>query len=65
MNNYARNFKVATQKASKVTGVPVDDIKANYRKVNEAPKGVKRACILAHRIMSGYEKAPAVETVEQ
>ena len=64
MNNYARNFKVATQKASKVTGVPVEEIRANYKKVNDAPKGVKRATLLAHRIMSGYDKAPAVETVE-
>ena len=65
MTNYARNYKVATQKAATVCNVPVEDVRANYRKVNDAPKGIKRACILAHRIMKGYDKAPAVETVEQ
>ena len=61
MENYARNFNVATLKAAKVCNVPVEDVRANYKKVNEAPKGVKRATILAHRIMKGYDKAPAVE----
>lgn len=61
MENYGRHYQVATQKAAKVTGISVEEIRANYRKTNEAPKGVKRACILAHRIMKGYEKAPAVE----
>lgn len=61
MENYGRNYQVATQKAAKVTGISVEEIRANYRKTNEAPKGVKRACILAHRIMKGYDKAPAVE----
>lgn len=61
MNNYARNFKVATQKASKVTGVAVEDVRKFYKNVKEAPKGIKRATILAHRIMKGYDKAPATE----
>ena len=61
MSNYARNFKVATQKAATVCNVPVEDVRANYKKVNDAPKGVKRATILAHRIMKGYDKAPATE----
>ena len=64
MSLYARNLTVAINRAAKVTGISADDIRANYNNVNEAPKGVKRACILAHRIMNGYkavETAPAVE----
>ena len=61
MENYARNYKVATQKAAKVCNVPVEDVRKNYKNVKDAPKGIKRATILAHRIMQGYDKAPAVE----
>lgn len=67
-NTYARNYLVSTARASKITGVPVEDIRTFYKKVNEAPKGVKRAAILAHRIMDGYNKPAAAvetETVEQ
>ena len=60
MTNYTTNYMKATARAAKNTGIPVADIRANYRKTNEAPKGVKRACILAHRIMDNYAKAPAV-----
>lgn len=62
-NTYAKNYTVATLRAAKVTGVPVADIRANYKNVKDAPKGVKGACILAHRIMDRYTKpaAPAVE----
>ena len=62
MNNYARNYKVATQKAANICNVPVEEVRANYRKVNNAPKGVKRATILAHRIMKGYDKAPVTDS---
>ena len=61
MTNYARNYKVATQKAAKVCNVAVEDVRKFYKNVKEAPKGVKRATILAHRIMKGYDKAPATE----
>lgn len=64
MTNYARNLKVATQKAAKDNNVSVDEVRAYYRKVKDAPKGVKRACIEAHKIMDNYNKVPAVETVE-
>lgn len=63
MENYARNLKVATNKAANICGVDATEVRAFYRKVKDAPKGVKRAAIIAHRIMDGYNKAaePAVE----
>ena len=61
MTNYARNYTVATQKAAKVCNVAVEDVRKFYKNVKEAPKGIKRAAILAHRIMKGYDKAPATE----
>lgn len=63
MGNYARNLKVATNKAANICGVDTAEVRAFYRKVKDAPKGVKRAAIIAHRIMDGYNKAaePAVE----
>ena len=64
MTNYPQNYMKATARAAKLTGIDVTDIRNNYRKVNDAPKGVKRACILAHRIMKGYDKAPVAEPVE-
>ena len=63
-NTYARNYKIATQKAANDNHVAVEDVRKFYRDVQNAPKGVKRACIEAHKIMGNYAKAPAVETVE-
>ena len=59
MENYARNLKVATNKAANICGGDAANVRAFYRKVNEAPKGVKRATIIAHRIMSNYAKSAA------
>jgi hypothetical protein len=63
-NTYAKNYNIATQKAAKDNKVSVEDVRTYYRKVKDAPKGVKRACIEAHKIMANYAKAPAVEPVE-
>ena len=63
-NTYAKNYTVATLRAAKVTGIPVADIRANYKSVKDAPKGVKRACILAHRIMDRYTKPVAAAATE-
>ena len=60
-NTYARNFNVATNKAAKICGVEAAEVRKFYRNVKEAPKGVKRATIIAHKIMNGYNK-PAVAT---
>ena len=49
MGNYARNLKVATNKAANICGVDTAEVRAFYRKVKDAPKGVKRAAIIAHR----------------
>lgn len=63
MTNYTQNYIKATARAAKVTGIDVAEIRKFYAKVAEAPKGVKRATILAHRIMANYTKsaAPAAE----
>lgn len=66
MTNYSRNFVVATNKAAKICGVDATEVRKFYSKVAEAPKGVKRATIIAHRIMDSYAKSavatePAVE----
>ena len=53
-------FYAAIGRAAKVTGVPAQDIIANFKNVAAAPKGVKRATILAHKIYNNY-KAPATE----
>lgn len=60
--NYTRNYTIATARAAKVTGVPVEDVRKFYRNVAKAPKGVKRAAILAHRIMDKYGKPAVVES---
>ena len=65
MSNYVRNFMVATNRASKITGISAEEIRANYRDVNHAPKGVKRAAILAHRIMDSYAKSAVAAETEQ
>ena len=62
MTNYKRNFIVATNKAAKVCGVDATEVRKFYGKVAEAPKGVKRAAIMAHRIIAAYAKAAAVAT---
>ena len=53
-NTYARNFKVATNRAANICNVDAAEVRKFYRNVKEAPKGVKRATILAHKIMKGY-----------
>lgn len=52
-----KNYMAATGKAAKITGVDAAEVRKYYRKVNEAPKGVKRATIIAHRIMAKYAAA--------
>ena len=66
MTNYKRNFIVATNKAAKVCGVDATEVRKFYGKVAEAAKGVKRAAIMAHRIMDAYAKAAvATEPAEE
>ena len=57
-------FYTAIGRAAKVTGVPAQDIRANFNNVASAPKGVKRATILAHRIYDSYKAAGAKAETE-
>ena len=62
-NTYIRHFMTATAKAAKVTGTPVEEIRANYRNFKDAT--CKKALIVAYRIMRSYEAKAVEPAVEE
>ena len=62
-----KNYYVATASASKITGVPVEEIRANYRKGAKPTGKLLNAVIVARQIYNGTfafrDAAPA--TAEQ
>lgn len=56
-NTFARNRIVAMNKASKVTGVPVDVIKAAYKsKTKSDDETINKAVNMVHGILRAYGK---------
>lgn len=58
-----KNYFSATATAAKITGVPVEDIRAGFRKGAKPEGKILNAVIVAKQLYNGtFRKAAAVET---